>query len=53
MRCSDCKNGEGYKEITVYDYDIKRTVKEWCERCRGKGEVPYDGDRSGVEWEGE
>ena len=63
MECPDCKNGKGYKEITVYNNYIYddflrvgvggKTVKEWCKRCRGKGEVPYSGDRSGVAWEGE
>ena len=52
----DCPNRtEGYNEITIVETGrIAETLKVWCETCKGRGEVPYDGDRTqNIAWERE
>ena len=64
VKCETCE-GKGYKAETFIagfsadnatdDYPILKTtlIKVWCEKCNGKGEHAFDGDRLGVGWEGE
>lgn len=52
MKCPECNKGYRIKLIPVAPGDVVK-IKEWCEECRGSGEIPHDGDRNGVEWEGE
>ena len=49
MECTKCKGG--YNVIPICDGDGLRKIKEWCPHCKGSGKVPYDGDRTGTEWE--
>ena len=39
MKCPDCK-GKGYKPYPVLiDYATVIVIKEWCEKCRGRGKI--------------
>lgn len=49
MDCPDCEGG--YNRITVIKGGELKSVKEWCETCKGSGQVSYEGDRNGTEWE--
>ena len=52
-KCPDCT--EGYNKITRVEVGrIAEVIKEWCETCRGRGEIPYAGDRTqNIAWERE
>lgn len=52
MRCEKCK-GEGYTLRSYFDGEDVKTIKEWCEECKGSGVLRYKGDRTGIEWERE
>ncbi len=54
MECPIC-HGEGYKKVTKVEVGYGASVvKEWCEICRGRGEIPYAGDRTqNIAWERE
>ncbi len=52
MRCPECE-AKGYQEeVTQNEYDLK-SVKVWCEKCKGMGNFKYQGDRSDISWERE
>jgi DnaJ-class molecular chaperone len=52
MNCPDCE-GKGYNVKGYVEDFVLEPVKVWCETCKGTGKVDYNGDRTGVEWEGE
>lgn len=50
--CDEC-NGLGYKIQGFILGGLGKTFKIWCERCKGTGLMKWEGDRSGIGWEGE
>ncbi len=52
MICDKCK-GEGYTNQNFREGSLLVTIKVWCERCKGTGQVKYDGKREGIKWERE
>ena len=51
MECSDCAGVGWTKFYPVIGSDWY--IKEWCPYCKGTGEIKYEGNRDGIEWEGE
>ena len=47
MQCPKCE-GKGYKIVTATFGGDLRSIKQWCEKCSGTGQVKYEGDRSDV-----
>jgi len=52
IKCDVCK-GKGYILSTRIVGGALEPIKIWCEKCKGTGHVKYEGDRTGIEWEGE
>ncbi len=52
IKCDEC-DGKGWKNHNCREGNLLSCFKKWCEKCEGRGELPYDGDRNGIEWERE
>ncbi len=52
MECDKCK-GKGYTNQNFREGSLLVSVKVGCEKCSGTGQVKYEGDRTGIEWERE
>ena len=52
VKCDKCA-GKGYVVQAARLGLLLVGIRVWCAKCKGKGEHPYEGDRSGIEWERE